>query len=54
MFLFYLFVSGGVFYVNMFRSDELLADFILRTECAFITVDGLDISMFRLALRRDI
>lgn len=37
---------------EMFPKEKLLTDFILWTECAFITLDGLNISMFRLPLRR--
>ena len=38
----------------MFQKEKLLADFILRTECAFTTVDSLNISMFRLPLQKSI
>lgn len=41
------------YFVNMFWEEKLLADFILQTECAFTTVDRLNISMFRLLLRSE-
>lgn len=36
----------------MFQEEKLLSDFIQQTECDFTTLDGLNISMFRLVLER--
>lgn len=45
---FFFFLYSYTCFQEMFPKEKLLADFILRTECAFTTVESLNVSMFRL------
>lgn len=42
----------SLFSVNMLQEEKLLADFIQQNECAFTTIDDLNISMLRLVLKK--